>query len=170
MDTSNKELRITRVFDSPRVRVWKAWTDPTEIMKWWGPEGFTAPVCKVDLRVGGKYLYCMRGSAGPDQPVMDFWSGGTYQEIVPYEKIVCTDGFANEKGDVIEPATYGMPADFPRENIVTISFEDVEEGKKTRLTILYVAESDAALKAMIDAQMKEGWETSLDKFAASLKA
>ena len=52
-----KDLIITRIFDAPRELVWKAWTIPELAMRWWGPEGFTAPVTKIDLRVGGKYLY-----------------------------------------------------------------------------------------------------------------
>ncbi|HXL81520.1 MAG TPA: SRPBCC domain-containing protein, partial [Pyrinomonadaceae bacterium] len=54
------ELVITRFFDAPRELVWQAWTDPKQLVKWWGPKNFTAPVAKIDLRVGGKYLYCMR--------------------------------------------------------------------------------------------------------------
>ena len=56
-------LVMTRVFDAPRELVWKAWTDPEMLMKWWGPKGFTCPHCEIDLRVGGKYLYCMRAAA-----------------------------------------------------------------------------------------------------------
>ena len=54
------ELTITRIFDAPRELAWKAWTEPERLKKWWGPKYFTAPVIKNDLRVGGKYLYCMR--------------------------------------------------------------------------------------------------------------
>lgn len=53
-----QELVITRVFDAPREPVWKAWTEPERLRRWWGPKDYTAPVCKVDLRVGGKYLFC----------------------------------------------------------------------------------------------------------------
>jgi len=165
-NTDKKEFVITRVFDAPRELVWKMWTEPEQLMKWWGPKPFTSPACKIDLRVGGKYLYCMRGSAGPGQPVMDFWSGGTYEEIVPFEKLVCIDGFSNEKGDRVDPAVYGMPAGFPRETMVTITFEDI--GGKTKLTIRYTVSSQAVLDAMGTAQMREGWESSLDKLAESL--
>ena len=71
-------ITITREFDAPREKVWRAWTDPDRLMKWWGPKGFTSPFCKIDLRVGGKYLYDMRSSEG-----RDYWSTGTYREIVP---------------------------------------------------------------------------------------
>jgi len=88
-----RELVITRVFDAPRELVWKAWIDPERVRRWWGPKNFTAPVCKIDLRVGGAYLYCMRSPEGKD-----YWSRGVYREIVPPERIVCTDSFADEKG------------------------------------------------------------------------
>jgi uncharacterized protein YndB with AHSA1/START domain len=77
-NTKERELVITRIFDAPREKVWKAWTDPERVKRWWGPKDFTAPVIKIDLRVGGKYLYCMRS---PE--VKDFWSGGIFQEVVP---------------------------------------------------------------------------------------
>src|SRR6266404_6301667 len=72
-----------RVFDAPRALVWKAWTDPQYVMQWWGPKGFTAPFCKIDFRVGGKFLCCMKSPDGQEG-----WNGGEYHEIVPHEKIV----------------------------------------------------------------------------------
>lgn len=161
MTTGNYELRIERVFDAPRQLVWNAWTTPELIMQWWGPDYFTSPICKVDLKVGGKYLYCMRGPDGTD-----YWSGGTYKEIVPLEKLVCVDAFANEHGDKIDPTAYGFDPIFPKENVVTITFEEV--GEKTKLTVLYVVESEAVLEIMRKVQMREGWESSLDKLARSL--
>jgi uncharacterized protein YndB with AHSA1/START domain len=55
-----QELVIMRIFDAPRHLLWKAWTEPERLVRWWGPKGFTAPVSKIDLRVGGAYLNCMR--------------------------------------------------------------------------------------------------------------
>lgn len=161
MTTGKHELRIERVFDAPRQLVWNAWTTPELLMQWWGPGPFTSPICKVDLRVGGKYLYCMRGPDGTD-----YWSGGTYKEIVPLEKLVCVDAFANEHGEKIDPTAYGFDPIFPKENVVTITFEEV--GEKTKLTVLYVVESEAVLEIMRKVQMREGWESSLDKLAQSL--
>lgn len=54
-----RELVITRIFDAPRELVWKAWTEPERVKRWWGPKVFTAPFVKIDLHVGGEYLYCM---------------------------------------------------------------------------------------------------------------
>jgi uncharacterized protein YndB with AHSA1/START domain len=162
---TKRELRITRLFNAPREVVWKMWTEPEQIMKWWGPEGFTAPSIKVDLRVGGKYIFAMQGPAGsPWGNVM--YSAGTYKEIMPMEKIVASEHFSNEHGDVLRPDKLGMDPNFPSENIVTITFE--EEGGKTKLTILYTPESDALYEAMVKSGMEEGWGSALLKLDESL--
>src|SRR3989344_590653 len=100
-------LTIVRVFDAPRELVWKAWSDPELYKKWFGPKTFTSPVVKMDFRVGGKILGCMRGMEG-DFKGKDFWSTGTYKEIVPMKKIVTTDSFADEHGNVVPASHYGM--------------------------------------------------------------
>jgi uncharacterized protein YndB with AHSA1/START domain len=92
----SEELVIRRAFDAPVESVWNAWTDPRKLVLWWGPEGFTSPSCKVDLRVGGKYLFCMRSPEGED-----YWSTGVYREIVPLKRIACTDSFADSEGNVV---------------------------------------------------------------------
>src|SRR5512143_289293 len=87
---------ITRVFEAPRELVWKAWTECERLIRWWGPKGFTTPFCKTDLHVGGVYVNCMRSPDGKD-----YWSTGIYREIVPPKRIVCTDSFADEKGNIV---------------------------------------------------------------------
>src|ERR1700745_4154100 len=104
---ASNDLVIERVFDAPRALVWRAWTEPEMIKRWWGPETFTAPEVRVDLRVGGKCVFWMRSSEG-----QYFWSTGTYLEIVPQEKIVVTDSFADENGNPVPPSHYGMPGNW----------------------------------------------------------
>ena len=94
------ELRITRFFDASPERVWKACTDPREMNQWWAPKGFTTPFLTMDLRVGGLFRYCMRSPEGKD-----YWGTGVVREVVPGTRIVYTDSFADEKGNVV-PATY----------------------------------------------------------------
>src|SRR5690242_8514 len=106
--SKDTELSITRIFDAPRSRVWKAWLDPMQVMRWWGPKVFTSPKCKIDFRVGGKYLFCMKSNSGPEIWQKGIWSTGVYKEIVPMQKIVCTDSFADEKGNVVPATHYGM--------------------------------------------------------------
>lgn len=153
-----RELLITRVFDAPRELVWKAWTDPEHVMRWWGPKGYTSPACKIDFRVGGKYLFCMRSPEG-----QDYWSTGVYQEIVPLERIVCTDSFADKDGNVVPASHYGMGGDFPLELQVTVTFE--EDDGKTKMTLRHVGLPAGDMSEMAGA----GWNESFDKLSESLK-
>ena len=146
------DLTITRIFDAPRDLVWKAWALPDLVMRWWGPEGFTCPVAEVDLRVGGKYLYVMRSPEGKD-----FWSTGVYREIVPQKRIVATDSFADEKGNVVSASYYGMTGEWPSELLVTITFE--EQKGKTKFTLRH---EGISIGEMIDLT-KAGWNGSFDK-------
>lgn len=166
--TNQKGIEIIRVFDAPREMVWKAWTEPELIKKWWGPEGFSAPSIKVDLKVGGKYIFAMHGPAGSEWD-KDMYSAGVYKEIVPHEKLVVTDYFSDEEGNKMTPDKQGMDVDFPEEMTVTVLFEEMEDGK-TKLSINYPKpETEAQMEAMLKSGMKEGWASSLDKLEKSLK-
>ena len=169
MADNNKEgIVIERVFDAPREAVWNAWTDPEMVKKWWGPEGFTAPSVKIDLRVGGKYTYAMQGPKGSEWDRV-MYSSGVFKEIVPNERIVTTDYFSDEDGNMIKPSQEGQDENFPTEMTVTITFAEVEDGK-TKLTIFYPkAENEAQFEAMLKSGMKEGWSSSLNKLEAALK-
>jgi uncharacterized protein YndB with AHSA1/START domain len=129
-DTTQKreELVITREFNAPREQVWKAWTEPEQLKKWRGPRDFTTPFSSIDLRVGGRYLSCMRAPDGKD-----FWSTGVYREVVPPERLVMTDSFADEKGEVVSATYYGLGPEFPRELLITLILD--EEGGKTKFTL-----------------------------------
>lgn len=167
-DQKSNGIVIERVFDAPKELVWKAWTDPEMVKKWWGPKDFTAPNIKSDFKVGGKYLYCMRGPAN-SQFDKDMYSAGVYKEIVLQEKIVVSDYFSDENGNKIDPVTFGLPKDMPAEMDVTVRFEDLGNNK-TKLSIEYQRPaSDAAFNAMKNSGMEVGWNQSLDKLAMSLK-
>jgi len=152
------ELVITRIFDAPRELVWKVWTEPERVKRWWGPQGFTAPFCRIDLRVGGTYLYCMQSPEG-----RDYWSTGVFREIVPPEQIVCTDSFADEKGNVVPASHYGMSGDMPLEMVVTVTFE--EQGGRTKLTLRHAGFPSGEMRDLA----KAGWDTSFDKLSESLR-
>ncbi|MBI3619428.1 SRPBCC domain-containing protein [Candidatus Peregrinibacteria bacterium] len=158
-------LVITRTFDAPREQVWKAWTDPDIVKKWWGPAEFTCPVATIDLRVGGTYLSCMRSTGAIEQfpKGQEFWSTGTYTEIVPMKRIVVSDHFCDSNGNVISPKDVGMPGQWPDEMIVTVTFEDMGDNK-TKLTLEHAGHP----KEMME-NATTGWNQSLDKFAAALR-
>ena len=153
-----QEIVITRVFDAPRELVWKAWTDPKHFKSWWGPKDYTCPFCEMDLRVGGRYLNCMRSPEG-----QEYWSTGIYREIIPMERIVFTDCFADEKGNVVPASHYGLSPDFPLEMLVTVTLEN-QDGK-TKITLKHTGiptgpDSEGA---------QQGWNESFEKLAESLK-
>jgi len=159
---TSKALVIERTFDASVEKVWKSWTDPEEFKKWWGPKDFTAPSITMDFSEGGKYLWCMRGAPGPDAPIRDFWSTGTYKVIVPLKQIVYTDSFADEQGKVVSADHYGMPG-LPMEFEVRVMFDELPDGK-TKMTLTHVGMPAGPNQEGASA----GWNQSFDKLAASL--
>ena len=156
-EPAERDLIITRVFDAPRELGWKVWTEPAHLMRWWGPKGFTTPVCKIDFRVGGEYLNCMRSPEG-----QDFWSKGVFREIVPHERLVMTDSFADSEGNVVPASHYGMSGDWPLEMLITVTFED--HSGKTKLTLMHTGLPAGENRDMAGA----GWNESFDKLAREL--
>jgi uncharacterized protein YndB with AHSA1/START domain len=149
-----EELVITHVFDAPRDIVFKAWTDPAQLMRWWGPKGFTTPSVTIDPRIGGVFHYCMRSPEG-----QDYWGIGLYREIVPPERIVYTDAFADAEGNRVPPSHYGMSASHPAESLVTVTFTE-QQGKTTvtvRQTVPDAVEERAG--------MEQGWTEMLERLA-----
>jgi len=126
---TEKDFTISRIFAAPRALVWKAWTDSELLAKWWGPEVFTVPVCKLDLSIGGVWHYCMRSPDGKE-----YWNKGVFTEITPPEKYVTVSSFSNAQGEAVSAAEYGMP-DFPDEMTMTVTFEEQDGGKKTKVTV-----------------------------------
>jgi uncharacterized protein YndB with AHSA1/START domain len=115
-DYTGREFVITREFDAPRELVFKAWTDPKQLAQWWGPKGFTNPVCEWDARPGGKIYDVMRAPNGAEHPM-----GGEFREIVAPERLVFACGALDEKGKLLF------------EFLHDITF--VERSGKTKLTL-----------------------------------
>jgi len=150
-----ERMVITRIFNAPRELVWKAWTDPQYVMQWWGPKGFTAPVCKIDFRVGGKFLCCMRSPDG-----QEFWNAGEYHEIVPYERIVSSMYFSDSEGNKIEAAQLGIDHEAIEGAHDVTLFEDLGKGQ-TKLTFI----GNEPMESAKDSGQLEGWNQILDKIA-----
>ena len=155
---ATEQMVVTRVFNAPRELVWKAYTDPAYVMQWWGPTGFTAPVCQMDFRVGGKFLCCMRSPDG-----QDFWNGGEYHEIVPHEKIVSSMYFSDAQGNKVDPGHYGIEHEAIDGVPDVITFEDLGNGQ-TRFTFV----GNETMEDAKESGQLEGWNQILDKFAAVL--
>jgi len=82
-DTSDRELVISRILNAPRELVWKVWTEPEHIAKWWGPNGFTNTIIEMDVRTGGKWLHTMHGPDGTDYP-----NEAVFTEVIKPERLV----------------------------------------------------------------------------------
>ena len=151
-------LIIQRVFNASRVLVWKAWTDPSYVSRWWGPKGFSAPHCAIDLRVGGRIHLCMRSPVGKE-----YWNSGEFREIVAPERIVWVLWFSDQEGRRQPPSHYGFGSDLPDEMVDQLRFEVIGPGR-TRLILrrnhsVTIAERYGEI---------QGWNESLDRFASLL--
>lgn len=152
---------ITRVFDAPIERVWKAWIEPDMVMQWWGPTGFTSPSAKMDVREGGISLLCMR--APREVGGQDMYSTWRYLKIVPMERIEYIHNLADTNGNKIDPTSIGMPADFPEDLLNAVTFRDLGDGR----TEVTVTEYDWPAGHMME-MSRMGMEQCLDKMAASV--
>ena len=150
------EIVINRVFNLPVSVVWLAWTDAEYFKKWWGPRGFTCPSSKMEARVGGKYLSCMRGPDGKE-----YWSTGVVKELIPERKLVVTDSFSDDKGNIKPASEYGMPGDWPKELLITVYLEEADGATKIKLK-----------HQGIPNEMREdcikGWNESFDKLEENI--
>jgi uncharacterized protein YndB with AHSA1/START domain len=127
-------------------------------MQWWGPKGFTAPVCKMDFRVGGKSLLCMKTPDG-----LECWNAVEYHEIVLFEKIVSDMYFSDSEGNKVDPAQLGIEhVAIDGAHDVTL-FEDFGNGQ-TKLTHI----GNEPMESAKDSGQLEGWNQTLDKVAAVL--
>ena len=137
-------VTLTRVFDTPRALVWKAWTDPKMMMQWFGPRGFTNPVCELDIRVGGALRIVMRGPDGNDYPMK-----GVFREVSPPERLVFTNIATDTDGKhLLEGETTVILA---------------EKDGKTALTLKTHAVGLVPLAPQMLAGMEAGWTQSIDK-------
>jgi len=142
---TERTLTLTRVLNAPRSLVFKLWTDPLHLGQWWGPAGFTNPVCELDLRVHGEIRIDMRAPDGAIYPM-----AGAFREIVEPERLVFTAAALNQNG---KPYF---------ENLNTVTFDEFE-GNRTLLTVhvqvLWSSpEAEPALSGM-----SMGWSMTLDR-------
>ena len=151
------ELVIRRVFNLPVSKVWRALTEAEEFKKWWGPRGFTCPYSKMEARVGGKYLNCMRAPDGKE-----FWSTGVVKEFITEKKLVVTDSFSDEKGNFKPASEYDMKGDWPKELLITFELEKADGATKLRL------HHEGIPEEMHDECVK-GWNESFDKLEENIK-
>src|SRR4029450_14651 len=140
-------VTLLRVFDAPRELVWKAWTDPKMMAQWFGPRGFTNPVCELDVRVGGSLRIVMRGPDGRDYPMK-----GEFREVIAPERLVFSNVTTDNDGNHL----------LEGETAVTLA----EKNGKTTLTVKAYAVGLVPIAPQMLAGMEAGWTQSIDKLEA----
>jgi uncharacterized protein YndB with AHSA1/START domain len=150
-----KKIVVTRVFNAPVKLVWKTWTDPELVMRWWGPERFICPSAKIDFREGGRSVVSMRSPKEMgDQEWFSIWD---YKKIVPMQSIEFIQNLSDKNGNKMSPTRVGMPPDFPEDIRTVVIFKSLGENK-TEMTVTQYADMGQTSKFA-----KLGLEQSLDK-------
>jgi uncharacterized protein YndB with AHSA1/START domain len=143
------ELNLTRVFDASRALVFNAWTDPKHVAQWWGPGGFTNPVCEVDARPGGEMRIHMRAPDGTIYPMT-----AIFKEIIEPERIIFQSAALDANGKPM----------FEVLTTVTLT----AQGSKTKLTLSAKVLTMTSVAPQYLAGMKMGWTQSLERLAEHL--
>ena len=141
---TDDQILITREFDAPKHLVYKAWTTPELVKRFWHANRGEMTVAEIDLRVGGKWRYAMVVQGG-----VEVAFHGEYREIVPNERIVSTEIFE------------GAPAGMPEEGTLNTATFTEADGRTT-LTVLVQAPSNDVRDAIIDSGMEDGMQDALD--------
>jgi uncharacterized protein YndB with AHSA1/START domain len=151
---SDREILIERDFDAPRQLVFDAFTKPELVKRWLlGPEGWTMPVCEIDLRAGGAYRYVWR----KESTGMEMGMGGEFLEVAPPEKLVATERFDD--------------AWYPGDAVNTTVFEEIGATTKVKLTVLYESKEarDTATRSGMEQGMIAGYNR-LEQVLSSIGA
>jgi uncharacterized protein YndB with AHSA1/START domain len=156
---SGLEFVISREFDVPREFMFKLWTDPEHMQRWWGPKDVKVVYSKMDFRPGGNYHYCIHTPDGHDM-----WGKFVYREIVKPKRIVFVNSFSDENGSL---ARHPMSPTWPLEMLSTITF--TEHAGKTNVTVSWVPlnateEERKTFEGGFDS-MRKGWTGTLDQLA-----
>ena len=155
---SQDAVMIERSFDAPVDLIWQMWTDPEHFRAWYGPDGASIPVAKMDVRVGGTRLLCMEMQT-PGGP-MQMWFTGEYREVVENERLVYTESMSDENGNVLSPSDMGMPEGHPTTTEVRVELENV--GGRTKMVMTHVG-------IPADSPGAAGWGMAFDKLAVHVR-
>jgi uncharacterized protein YndB with AHSA1/START domain len=150
-----RELVLERHFTAPRPLVWRVWTEPEHVARWWPPTGYHLPVCTIDLRPGGIWRYCMQSLNGQDE----HWVQSVYGEIVAPERLVYTTVFTDEQANLVKY----VPEQFSYVSLV-------EEAGRTKCTIQVQFTSADALQVALNMGMREGFAETLNNLESLLQS
>jgi uncharacterized protein YndB with AHSA1/START domain len=155
----DKKIEFSRTFDVPAAELFKAWTDPKLMARWFAPEPMTVPKVEIDARPGGSFIFVMRDPDGTD-----FASTGEYLEVDEARRIVYRDSVGDMPTsflDVINQARGKAPGTPVPDGIVTVTFD--ESGGTTKMTFSEEFDSKSTRDAWVEMQMVEGFQQGLDQ-------
>jgi uncharacterized protein YndB with AHSA1/START domain len=156
------EFVFSRVIDAPRQRVWRAFTEAEQLAHWWGPKGFKLHVEKLDLRVGGIFLYRMRSAGGHEM-----WGRFIYREIAAPERLVYVLSFSDPQGGITRaPMSETWPLQML--NIVTFSERDDRTTVTLRGRAINATDEERATYVAGFESMQAGFGGTFDQLAAYL--
>lgn len=161
---ANVDFVLTRVFDAPREKVWRAWTEREQLMQWFGPKGFTMPVAKLDFRPGGVFHYALHAPDGSEM-----WGKWVFKEIFAPQKLVMVTSFSDPQGGVTR---HSMAPTWPLETLSTTTLAEVNG--KTLLKIHWspLNASELEIKTFMEghSSMQQGWGGTLEQLTVYLAA
>lgn len=153
-----REVVVARAFDAPRALVWRAWTEPERLARWFAPGTVSAAPVTVDLRPGGRFHF-----RHPLPDGREIWAMGLYHEVAEPERLVYTTTFADAAGNPVPPATYGMSDGHPAESLVTVTF--AESAGRTTVTVRHALPAVFAEREGI----REGWTEMLARLDGEMR-
>lgn len=156
---SQDSVVIDRTFNAPIGLIWKMWTDPDHFKAWYGPQGATIPVAKLDVRVGGIRLVCMEMTT-PNGP-MQMWFTGEHLVVAKPERLVYTESMSDENGNVKSPSEVGMPEGHPTTTEVRVELQETDD--RTKMVLTHIGIPSDSPGAM-------GWNMAFEKLATYVDA
>jgi len=152
------DLALERTIDAPRSLLWKVWTDPDHVKKWWAPAPWTTSRCEMDLRPGGKFRTVMRSPEGQEFPHVF-----CFIELIENEKMVMTNalqpGYRPAPGPVGKGEETADCADIPFTSILTLK----ERAGKTHYSIVVLHRDERDRRRHEEMGFHQGWSTCLDQ-------
>jgi len=160
--SSPQAFIISRTFNAPLARVWKAWTEPEQMAQWWGPKGFKAAIKTLDLRPAGMFHYLLTSPQG-----QEMWGRFVYREILPEERLAFISSFSDEAAGLTRhPLNEGWPLQL----LTTVTFAAHDD--KTTVTVRWepyeTTQAERDIFAAGHESMQGGWTGTLDQLEAYL--
>jgi uncharacterized protein YndB with AHSA1/START domain len=150
---------IERTINAPVDLVWRMWTEPEHFANWYGPDGATIPVAKMDVRVGGTRLVGMEMQT--PNGTMRMWFTGEYRDVVENKRLVYTESMSDEHGNVLSPSEMGMPDGHPTLTEIAVELEDIDGRTKMVMTHTGIPEGSPGAA---------GWTMAFTKLVAYIEA